>query len=95
MMLDELVSLIKDAAGEMGKEVNLDALKLVAKDNARLLAKAIREPGYRRALRSATNSVAMAAGIDIVETADVADAKLVGIIEGALGIAARVLGGLI
>ncbi len=94
MMLDELVDLVKHSAADLGKEVNLDALKIAARDQSRLLAKAIREPGYRRALKSARNSVAMAAGIDAVNVADAADAKLLGLIEGALGITARVLGGL-
>lgn len=94
MLFDELVNLVKTAAEELGKEVDLDALKQAAKAQGSLLAKAIREPGYRRALISARNIVALAGGIDTVEAADAADAKLLGVIEGALGITARILGGL-
>lgn len=94
MLLDELVDLVKSSAQELGKEVDIEAVRKAAQEQARLLAKAIGEPGYRRALKSARNIVAMAGGIDIVEAADAADAKLSGVIEGALGITARILGGL-
>ena len=95
MLFDEVLNLLEEAANELGKEIDVDAVAQAIKDQGRLLAKAIKEPGYRRALKSARNIVALAGGIDIVEAADAADARLLGIIEGALGITARILGGLI
>jgi len=95
MLFDEVLNLLEEAARELGKEIDVDNVQQAIKDQSRLLAKAIREPGYRRALKSARNIVAIAGGIDIVDAADAADAKLLGVIEGALGMTAKILGGLI
>jgi len=95
MLFDEVLNLLTEAAKELGKEIDVDNIQEAIKDQSRLLAKAIREPGYRRALKSARNIVALAGGIDIVDAADAADAKLLGVIEGALGMTAKILGGLI
>jgi len=95
MLFDEVLDLLTEAARELGKEIDVDNVQQAIKDQSRLLAKAIREPGYRRALKSARNIVAIAGGIDIVDAADAADAKLLGVIEGALGMTAKILGGLI
>jgi len=94
-MFDEALNLIIDAAKEFGRDIDADAVREAVKTQARLLAAAYGEPGYRRALISARNTVALAAGIDAVEAGDLADARIRGVIEGVLGIAAKVMGGLI
>jgi hypothetical protein len=88
-----LLNLIQESAAEMGKQLDgdLDLVKNIAFHQGRLLAAAYGEPGYRYALIASRNVIAMAAGIAVVDEADEADEKLISIIEGALGMLARVV----
>lgn len=91
----ELADLVVAAGRDLGTTIDGEAVQEVIKAQGRLLAKAINEPGYRKALISARNTVALAAGIDAVNAADAIDTKILGVIEGGMGIIAKILGGLV
>jgi len=91
----ELVILVKGAAREAGLQLggDMDVLRRYAATRMEHLATTYGEPGYDLALRAERDAVALAAGMTAVGTADAADARVRGVIEGALGIGARALAG--
>lgn len=96
---EEFEQMLRDIATETGKDLATD-LKVVreyASQHMKLLARALlrRDTGYSKALIGSRNAVAVLAGIEVVETADAADQRLLGAIHAALGMGARFLAGVI
>jgi hypothetical protein len=90
---NELGELLKVTASEMGTELTseLDAVTAYAAERATHLSTIVGQPGFMEAVRAEADSVALRAGISTVSTADSADARLAGIIQGVLGLGARAL----
>jgi hypothetical protein len=86
-------TLLKDAIKETGVTMTQSA-KEVAQymhDRALHLSSIVDQPGFDQALRAERNSVAMRAGLKLADNAEAADQRIIGIIQGALGIAAGAL----
>ena len=66
----------------------IEAIRQYAAERTVHLSTIITEPGYEEALVIETQNVALMAGIQSVQAADIADARTVGIIAGALRIGA-------
>lgn len=86
----QLESLIADALKETGATAQLSAKEMVveAQASAMRLSAAIGQPGYDEALRAERDVLALKAGLKLVAQADAADARVVGIIQGAIGLLA-------
>lgn len=85
--------LLKDALKETGASMSASA-KEVAQfmhERALHLSAIAGQPGFDQALRAERNSVAMRAGLKLADNAELADQRLVGLIQGMLGIAAGAL----
>jgi len=79
--------LLEDVAKEAGVEIGAmkDRVATYAAERAAHLATIpVTDPGYNRALRVERNNVAMQLGLDTTRTADAADARIVGFIQGLL-----------
>ena len=85
----DMMKLIRAAGVEL-KDGGLE-LKLVVSQELAQLALAVGEPGYERAVTAARDNVALAAGLMVVSVADSSDARLLGIIQGALFMGAKAL----
>lgn len=85
-----LGTLLEAAAKETGLELVKTAAEVTAyaAQRALHLASIVGESGYDEALTAEADSVALFAGIHAVKAADAADARLLGIIQGALMAAA-------
>ena len=92
---DELKTLLKDATTELGVELsgNLVEAALYADQRAAYLATIVGQVGFDLALRAERDSVALKLGLETVASADAADYRLVGIIQGVLAIGAKALTG--
>lgn len=86
---DTLAQAIKAVGKDLGDD--LDTLKLYAAQRAVHLSLIVGEPGYEEAVMIEAQNVALKAGILTVETADATDARVVGVIQGALRIGAVAL----
>jgi len=88
---EEFGRLLEDAASEVGQDLSASIEEVRAYYAQRVyhLASIVGEPGYGEALLAERDAVALKAGINAVAVGDAADMRLLGIIEGALGIAAR------
>lgn len=89
----ELVDALKAAAVRLGKDLkgDTDELRTYAAERMLHLSGVVGQPGYQEALVAERDNVALKAGLLAVEAADRADAELVGIITGAMGVGARAL----
>lgn len=89
----EFGALLDSAITDTGIELigDLDAIKRYALERVTHLALIINEPGFEEAVVAETQNVGMFAGISIVNTADAADLRLMGILQGALRIGAAAL----
>lgn len=90
---DELDRLLKDAAKESGRELkfNLAEVTMYAAERTAYLSTLVGQRGFEEAVRAERDNVALRAGIASVRTADAADARVVGIIQGVLFLGARVM----
>lgn len=87
----QLLEMLEQAAKEAGEEINLEGLWDYAKERAEHLASCYGEPGFAEAVEAEADNVRMKAGIAAVAAGKVADAKLQGMVVGALRIVAGVL----
>lgn len=89
----EFVALLSDAATRLGRRLGGNAQELTkyAGERARHLAGLVGQPGFEEALTAERDNLVLMAGGLLIEAGDAADAELVGIIGGALGMAARLL----
>lgn len=85
--------LLKDAAHETGADLgdSVHAVSLYASERAAHLATIVNQPGFDRALRAERDSVALKAGLSVAQDAAGVDQRIVGIIQGALGMLAKAL----
>ncbi len=90
---EEFRKLLGDAAAETGREfaVTKDELATYMHERALHLSTIVGEPGYDQAVRAERNNVALRAGIIASDAADAVDARLLGLLGGALRIGAAVL----
>lgn len=90
---DELERLLKDAAKETGRDLqfNTVAVAAYAAERTAYLSTLVGQPGFEEAVRAERDNVALKAGLTAVATADAADARLIGIIQGVLFLGARSL----
>jgi hypothetical protein len=86
---DALADLLKAHAEETATSIKGDLQQVAAYANQRLahLRSIVNEPGYRRAVIAERDSIALQAAGRAIDQADAADAKLIGIIDGAISIA--------
>lgn len=88
----DLATLFQDVVDETGvslRKGTADKLAAYAAERSAQLAKFVGVPGFQEAVRVERDNVALEAGILAVQGADQADARLVGVIQGALTFAAR------
>lgn len=85
MLIEQLKS-----AGSSLKD-DLEAVRAYAAERMAHLAKCVGEPGYLEAVKAEAQNVAMEAAARAIDQADATDARLLGIIQGALAIASKAL----
>lgn len=90
---EEFGALVSSAIADTGAglSADLEELKTFAAERTAFLATIVDQAGYESALAAEVNNVMLKAGIGAVHSADVADARIVGIIQGALRIGAASL----
>ena len=89
----EIENLLVDVMTETRVSLKKAASELAAfvVERATHLATLVDDPGFQEAVRAERDAVALEAGIIAVGAADAADAQIVGVIQGALAITARLL----
>lgn len=89
----QLGDLLTDAAAEMGHQLQGELAEVTAYAAQRTthLSTIVGQPGFDQALRAERDAVALKAGIGAVHSADAADARIVGIIQGVLAIGAAAI----
>lgn len=89
----ELAALLVDQAKAAGKDLkaDLDAVRVYAAARLAHLATCVGQPGYQEAVIAEANNIAMEAAITAIDQAEAADARLVGIVQGALAVGGKVL----
>src|SRR5688500_10084803 len=90
---DSFEKMLKDALRETGASLQQRA-KEVAQymaERTAHLSTIVGEPGFEQALRAERNNIALKAGLKVADNAEAADQRLVGIIQGALSVAAGAL----
>lgn len=94
-MKQELKNVLDAAIKETGVAVKADSAELAAyaAQRAAILATLIGQPGYELAVIAERDNVVLKAGIAAVGQADAAQARLIGVIQGALGISAQIIAG--
>lgn len=87
--------MIREAAKEVGVKTKVGGRSLAAYmyERAAHLATIAGQKGFEKALRAERNNVALAAGLAVDDAAAAGDRFLVGVIQGALRVAAGVLAG--
>lgn len=92
-MARDFVELLRQNAVETGRELasDLDEIRVYTASRMAHLAAIAGEPGFREALVAERDNVALKAAGRAINRADAVDARLVGMVEGALGIASRAL----
>lgn len=89
----EFLRILTDTANRLGilLEKSGGEVRDYVSGQTRLLSRAVDEPGYDRILVAAGLNVASFAAGESVDIADRADAEFIGVVTGALGLAARAL----
>ena len=90
---DHLQALFQDAIEEtgVGLQIGVAELATYAAERSAHLATLVSDPDFQLAVRAERDAVALKAGITAVQQADVADARIVGVIQGALSFAANLI----
>lgn len=89
----QLATLLVDQATSAGKELkaDLEAVRVYAAARLAHLATCVGQPGYQEAVVAEANNIAMEAAIAAIDQADATDARLVGIVQGALAVGAKAI----
>lgn len=89
----DLKALFEDAIAETGVSLQVGAAELAAyaAERSAHLATLVGDPGFMLAVRAERDAVSLRAGITAVQQADAADARIVGVIQGALSFAAGLI----
>ncbi len=92
-VIHDLEKLLTDAIAETGVSLQKGAAELAAyaAERSAHLATLVDDPGFQEAVRAERDAVALEAGITAVQQADAADARIVGVIQGGLALAARLI----
>lgn len=90
---NDMRELFEDAVKETGISLRVGVAELAeyAAERSAHLATLVGDPDFSMAVRAERDAVALKAGLTAVQQADVADAKLVGVIQGGLTFAAKFL----
>lgn len=90
-MIDEFMELINGVIDETGRTIGLskDQLKIEAANQLGMLALAVGEPGYDRAVLASRDNMALSMGLAAVGEADAVDARILGVLQGGLFLAAK------
>lgn len=93
----EFVELLRQNAIEAGRELTSDLTEVKDYAAARMqhLSTIVGEPGFREALIAERDNVALKAAGRAINRADAFDARILGVVEGALAIGSRALASLI
>jgi len=76
-----------------GISISTAEVAAYAAEQAAKLKDLVGQAGYHEAVKAARDSVALKAGIAATQQADATDSKILGVIEGALFMGAKVLAG--
>ena len=76
-----------------GTSISAAKVAAYASDQAVSLSGLVGQPGYQEAVIAARDNVALQAGIYASEQADATDSRIIGVLEGALFMGAKVLAG--
>lgn len=89
-MKEEFKQLLEDTYQQLGRDFggNLDDLAEYMAERTDHLALISTEPGFGEAVLAERDNVVLRAGLNATRTADLADQRIVGVITGALRIAA-------
>jgi hypothetical protein len=89
-MSKQLGDLLSRMVKEQGVDMKRSGQEVAAytAERATVLARSVGQPGYEQALEDEATNVALFAGIELLHQARAADARVVGVIQGALVIAA-------
>lgn len=89
--IEEFMNSLKATLAETGRSLNtdLDVVRASAAEQLVNLSLAAGEPGYDMAVIAARDIVAMTAGLQAVSVADATDARIIGVIQGSLSMAAK------
>lgn len=74
-----------------GTSISAAKVAAYAADQAASLAGLVDDPGYHEAVIAARDNVALQAGITASQQADATDSRILGVLEGALFMGAKVL----
>lgn len=90
----QLIDLLKQEGEDVGADLKTDATDLQAYIATRLanLAVAVGQPGYSDALTAERDAVALKVAGRAIDEADATDARILGVITGAMHIAVVALG---
>lgn len=89
----DLSNLIRELLAEQGVEMKRAAFDVAAYAAARMrvLGRSVGQRGYEEARIAERDAIALYAGIEALDAAKAADARIIGAIEGALAIGARAI----
>lgn len=88
-----LEDLLSSSAEELGLAIegNTRELAAYAAERTAYLSLLVGQPGFEQAVVAERANVALRAGIAAIDTADVAQSRFLGVIQGALSIGAKAL----
>ena len=91
----EITGLLEQALKEQGRDLGKSSALVAdyARQRANHLAQIHGQPGWERAVKAEAESVLAYGTLQMVDEADAADARLLGILEGTLGLCARLVAG--
>lgn len=89
----QLIDMLEGHAQQAGRELvsDLQAVRDYAAIRIEHLSSIVAEPGFVEALEAETDSIALKAAGRAIERGDAFDARIVGIIQGTLATAARLI----
>lgn len=87
--MDMLKKAVKDTGRDLGNSVT--RVEQYAQERLEVLAGCVGVDGFDEAVEAETQNVKIEAGLALVENADMADARLLGIISGGLEMGAKIL----
>jgi hypothetical protein len=92
-MEEDFLELLKSAAEETGHDLGDSArsVAIYATERAAHLSLIVNEPGFMKAVIAERDNVAMFAALEVGKDAKASDQRIVGIIHGALMLAAKSL----
>lgn len=90
-MEQDFKELLERTLQETGAELDqaVDEVALYMADRTAHLSTLVGQPGFQEAVIAERDNVAMFAGLLAVDLADATDARIVGVIQGALAMAAK------